>query len=166
MGRESFMTVSSGASAVPPLVVQMVRRDQATRITILGRADSSNRDRFRRALFAVDVTATSRVELVLAQLEFCDVEAASELVAFATEVSDNDGDVAVVDATPWVVAMLTLLDVEGAVAMPAPRSESTKKKTWLTTDVPPGQATALLQLMEALDHDGEAGPSHLVHPHR
>lgn len=156
------MNFSSDACAASPLVVQIARRDHATRITILGRADGSNRDRFRRALSAVDVTATSRVELALARLEFCDVEAASELVAFAHEVCADDVHVTVVDATRWVVAMLTLLDAKGVVAMPAPRSES-RKKTWLTTDVPPGQVTAFIKLMMALDHDGVAGPSGPVH---
>lgn len=152
------MNPSSGASIVSPLVVQSVSYDHATRITIRGRADSSNRDRLRRALWAVDVAATGRVELALARFEFCEVDAAFEPLAFAGEINDNDGDVVVVDATPWFVAMLTLLDVEGVVAIPAPRADS-PKRTRLTTDVPPGQATALLQLMRALDHDGVAGPS-------
>ena len=150
------MNHSSGASIVSPLVVQTASYDYATRITILGRADSSNRDPLRRALWAVHVTAASRVELALARLEFCEVEAAFELLAFASEIRDNDGDVVVVDATPWVAAMLTLLDAEGVVAIPALRSESSKR-TWLTSEVPPEQATALIQFMVALGHAGVPG---------
>lgn len=151
------MNLSSGASDVSPLVFQIACSDHATtRITIVGRADSSNRDHLRRALCAVDVPDMSRVELALARLEFCDVEAAVELLAFASRISDpHDAAVAVavVDATAWVAAMLILLDVEGVVAMPAPSSGS-PNGTWLTTDLPPGQATALLQFMMSLDHDG------------
>ena len=62
----------------------------------------------------------------------------------------------VVDATPWVAAMLTLLDAEGVLAIPALRSESSKR-TWLTSEVPPEQATALIQLMVALGHAGVPG---------
>ena len=155
------MNPSSGACSASPLVVEAVIHDQSTRIMVRGRADSTNRDRLTAGLAAVDVTATSRVEIQLAQLESCDVEAVLELLGFAGDVRDHGGQVALVGATPWVLAMIRLLDVDSVVSL-SPADSRAAMQAWLTTDVLLGQATALRQLLTTLDHDGVPGTSHAL----
>ena len=155
------MNPSSGASSATPLAIQHVSRDHTTRITMRGRVDASNHAVFRAALRAIDHTSTSQVELGLSQLEACDIGAVFELVAFASEVRDHGRQVALIDANLWVLAMLTLLDVAGAITMPTLTADP--PAAWLTTDASPTQTSALHQLLTALDHQVEAAPAHPAH---
>lgn len=154
------MHPSPGPSSTPSLTVHIASSDHATRITVRGRADDSNRARLGRALAAVDVTAATRVELTL-RLDFCDVETVQELLAFASEVCEHDGHVVLVGATTWVLAMLRLLDAEGVITIP-PLDSDRPTEGWLTTDLDPGEAAALRHLLTALEHDGASASSHLL----
>ena len=160
------MVPSPGASSASPLTIHVVRQGATTCLSMRGRVDSSNRDRFDQALRTIDLATTARVELDLAELESCDADAAFELAVFAGEIRDRGGHVAVVSASPLILTMLTIADVGGAMPMPLPSSSTPLPRS--RGDVPAEHAVALRWLLGVLDHDGvgprpvEGSPSRLT----
>lgn len=99
------------AAPAPRLQVEATVEDDALVITIRGEADQSTRLQLRDGLAAVRPGYRRDVQLRLAGLEFCDVPAVEELLAFAEEVQAEGADVVVLDARPWTRAMIKILDV-------------------------------------------------------
>lgn len=146
------MNPSQGAFSVSSLQVEVLDHGPATTISLRGRADGTNLDPLPERLARARPHGRDGGEIGLAELESCDVETILELVAFASEVRDHDGQVSLAGATPWTVAMLKLLDVEGVIALPAAGPDPSTG-TWLSSDLSPAQVTALRRLLAALDHE-------------
>ena len=102
------------AAQASRLRVEATVEDDALVVTICGEADQSTRLQLRDGLAAVPRGYRRDVQLRLAGLEFCDVPAVEELLALAEEVQADGADVVVLDAPPWIRAMMKILDV-GAV---------------------------------------------------
>jgi hypothetical protein len=149
------MNPSSGASSAHPLEIRAVCSGRTTRVVVCGRASRSTRHRVREALDALDLTATTTVELDLGELESCDVETAFEVADFACEARDHGGRVVVVDADGWAVAMLVLADVARVLTLPGADSPGPTRPA-PTIRVSPAEVVALHRLLLDLDRNDHA----------
>lgn len=82
------------------LRVHTLTEKSATRVILEGEADLANVDRLDGALATLDLQGATSVELVVSDLDFCDVVSMRRLFVFASDVRQSGSDVVTRGARP------------------------------------------------------------------
>jgi anti-anti-sigma regulatory factor len=82
------------------LRVHTLTEESAARVVLEGEADLANLDRLDGALATLDLQGAISVELVVSDLDFCDVVSMRRLFVFARDVRQSGSDVVTSGARP------------------------------------------------------------------
>lgn len=98
------------SASLPTFDLRVVPARSAATLTLHGELDLANHEQLRADLAAPGLAGIQCVHVDLSSLDFCDVAAFRELVAFAVKVHDDGGRVIGTGAKPTLRKLAAICD--------------------------------------------------------